>query len=350
LLKSAPLGDGQIDDLFAPLAGASVLLLAASGGPDSTALVLMAGRWARNGGRPPVSVATVDHGLRDAAKAEAAMVGALAARLGLRHDILAWRGEKPRTRIQERARDARYALLADHARALGADTIVTAHHADDQAETVLFRLLRGSGPRGLRGMDAFSEINGVALARPLLGLRKGELIEFCRAAGEPFADDPSNIDPAYARARLRGLMPVLKTHGLGPDDLARLAARAARVEDAVARQTRAAAVRLGWDAPAAKRDASALFAEPDEIALRLLADEIARVGGKPAARLERLEALFARLREAARAGASFRANIGGVGIVLAADARLSVAPETPRRMTRERVATPGPDADAENLS
>jgi len=349
-LRAVPLGDERIDDLLAPLARASGLLLAASGGPDSTALVLMAARWARNGGRPPLSVATVDHGLREAAKTEAAMVGALAARLGLRHDILEWRGEKPRARLQERARDARYALLADCARALGADTIVTAHHADDQAETVLFRLLRGSGPRGLRGMDAVGEVNGVALARPLLGLRKAELIEVCRAAGEAFADDPSNRDPAFARARLRGLMPILKAHGLGEDDLGRLAARASRLEDAIAQQSRAAALRLGWDAPAAARDARALFAEPDEIALRLLADEIARVGGKQAARLDRLEALFARLVAAAQARTPLRANIGGASIHLAADGRLSVTPEAPRRTALARVIAPGSDADAGNLS
>jgi tRNA(Ile)-lysidine synthase len=142
---------------------------------------------------------------------------------------------------------------------------------------------------------------------------------------------------------MRGLMPILKAHGLVEDDLARLAARAARLEDAVARQTRAAALRLGWDAPAAPRDARALFAEPDEIALRLLTDEIARVGGKPAVRLDRLEALFSRLREAVKAHAPFQANIGGASLRLAADGRLAIEPEAPRRTARA-------DADAGNLS
>ena len=143
----------DIEALFAPLGRARTLLIAVSGGPDSTALLLMAAEWARRRGRTRIEAATVDHGLRPESAEEAKAVAALCARLGVAHRILQWKGAKPASRLQERAREARYRLLVDHAKAIGADALLTAHHADDQAETVLFRLLRGSGVAGLRGME-----------------------------------------------------------------------------------------------------------------------------------------------------------------------------------------------------
>ncbi len=155
----------RIEALFAPLAEANGLLLAVSGGPDSIALMMMAGEWAKAPGRPKVEVATIDHGLRPGARAEAEAVAAQAKRLGLAHHLIEWPGEKPTTRLQERAREARYRLLAEKARAIRADHIVTAHHADDQNETILFRLLRGSGIAGLRGMAPFALLESLVLAR-----------------------------------------------------------------------------------------------------------------------------------------------------------------------------------------
>ena len=110
-------------------------------------------------------------------------VAELCERLGVPHYTLVWTGAKPSTRLQERAREARYRLLAEKARAIGADIVVTAHHADDQAETVLFRLMRGSGVAGLRGMEPMSRRNGVTIARPLLGVGKSALVAFARARG-----------------------------------------------------------------------------------------------------------------------------------------------------------------------
>ena len=147
-----------IDALLAPLCEFDVALLAVSGGPDSTALLAMAVEWARRAAKAPrLAAATVDHGLRNESADEAAAVGALCARLGVPHRVLVWSGDKPKTRIQERARAARYALLGAHASEIGAKAIVTAHHLDDQAETALFRLLRGSGVGGLRAMAASAD-------------------------------------------------------------------------------------------------------------------------------------------------------------------------------------------------
>ena len=330
----------RIDALFAPLAQATGVLLAVSGGPDSTALLLMAARWAGKDGRPPVAVATVDHAMRAGSREESEAVAALSRRLGLNHHRIEWRGAKPRSRLQERAREARYQLLGACAREIGADFLVTAHHADDQAETVLFRLIRGSGIGGLRGMDRAAAKDGLTLARPLLGLRKAELVAFCQACGEDFARDPSNADPRFARTHLRQLAGVLAAEGLGADEIVRLSRRAARMEEAIAAQTTAAAERLGWTRPQDERDARALFDEPLEIAQRLLRGEIARVGGKASRdiRLDRIEALAQALQGACARHKAMRANVGGASVHLSARGALSVGPEAPRREARARKA------------
>jgi tRNA(Ile)-lysidine synthase len=329
----ATISPARIDALFAPFAGARTLLLAVSGGPDSTALMLMAARWAAAAGRPRVEVATVDHAMRDGSRVEAEGVAALARRLGLSHHLIAWRGVKPRSRIQERARDARYELLALCAQEIGADFLLTAHHADDQAETVLFRLIRGSGIGGLGGMPSATAKDHVTLARPLLGLRKAELISFCEASGEPNACDPSNADPRFARTHLRELADLLAAEGLGVNEIARLSRRAARMEEAIAAQSKAAAARLGWTEAQATRDARALLDEPQEIVQRLLIAEIASIAGKAPRRirLDAIETLARDLREAHRQGKAHRANLGGASVHMTAKGALSVTPEAPRR-------------------
>ena len=336
----AALSPARIAALLAPLASAKGLLLAVSGGPDSTALLILAARWAAAGGRPPVAVATVDHGLRAGAAAEAEAVAALARRFGLPHHRLEWTGPRPKSRIQELARAARYALLGACARGIGADVVVTAHHADDQAETVLFRLLRGSGIGGLAGMAPAVPLGTLTLARPLLALPKRALVEICAAEGVGFAEDPSNADPRFARTRLRRLTALLAAEGLGGAEIARLARRAGQIDEAVAVQAQAAAARLGWTRPAEARDARALFAEPIEIVQRLLAADIARVGGDASRRL-RLEAIETTARalcEAQAAGRALRANIGGASVELSAAGALRIVPEAPRRRPGARRA------------
>src|SRR5580704_18066499 len=177
---------GDIVALFSPWEAARGIVLGVSGGPDSVALMLLAADWARARARappPPVYVATVDHGLRKDSRGEAEMVARWAAGLARPHAVLVWDGGKPKSRIQERAREARYQLLFDFAARIGADHLMTAHHADDQAETILFRLLRGSGVSGLSGMANSSERNGLILARPLLDHAKADLAALCESRG-----------------------------------------------------------------------------------------------------------------------------------------------------------------------
>lgn len=212
------------------------ILLAVSGGADSVALMRLA---APLKGRARIHVATVDHGLRTQSAAEAAMVSREANALGLSHATLRWTGDKPASGLQAAARAARYRLLIEHAAASGAEAIVTAHNADDQAETVLMRLARGSGPRGLSAMAddtliAAGALRPVRLLRPLLDSRRLALRSFVAMANAPFVDDPSNEDQKFERVRTRRLISEFEAADLlGVDALV-----------ATATEMRAAAVKI----------------------------------------------------------------------------------------------------------
>jgi tRNA(Ile)-lysidine synthase len=328
--RSQALSSADIDALFAPFVRARALLIAVSGGPDSTALLVMAAEWAKRRGKTRIEAATVDHGLRPESANEAKGVGEICARLGIGHRVLQWKGVKPTSRLQERAREARYRLLVDHAKAIGADAVMTAHHADDQAETVLFRLLRGSGVAGLRGMDLMTARDGMTIARPLIALKKRDLIAFANARGAPFIDDPSNVDPRFARTRLRALLARLDEEGLNAEALDRLARRARETEEALAHLTAEVEARVGSEKTI---EARALFAAPIVIVHRILTRRIAEVGQRDATRigLEKIETLAAGLRDALKERQAYGANVGGVVVRLTAKGRLSFAPEPPRK-------------------
>ena len=139
---------------------------------------------------PAIFVATVDHGLRENARAEAEKVGAWARECGFAHAVLRWEGRKPTTRIQESARTARYALLHARMREIGARLLITAHTLDDQAETVLMRMAHGSGIAGLAGMRPLSARDGLIQARPFLSIPKPRLLATCRVNDWPFFAGP----------------------------------------------------------------------------------------------------------------------------------------------------------------
>jgi len=170
-----------------------------SGGPDSLALLLLAN--AAFPGR--IEAATVDHGLRADSAAEAQAVAVICAGLGVAHEVL--KVEVAPGNIQSEARAARYAALAGWIKTRGLAALATAHHADDQAETLLLRLNRASGVGGLAGARARSVVPGTdaPLLRPLLGWRKAELVALVEAAGLVAAQDSSNADDRFDRARLR---------------------------------------------------------------------------------------------------------------------------------------------------
>jgi tRNA(Ile)-lysidine synthase len=234
------------------------------------------------------------------------------------------------------ARDMRYRLLGALAHELGASHVVTGHTLDDQAETVLMRLVHGTGIGGLGGMWPEIERDGVTVARPLLGMRKARLVATCEAAGWPFFNDPSNADPRFARARLRGeVLPVLEREGLTAERLAALATRARRAEEAL--EARISAVMAEGARRADGRlelDAGLLRREPDAILLGVVARAIIDIAGglnRPI-RLERFEArVLGDLRRALETGAALRINLGGALLDLRRDGRLLLRPEPPRR-------------------
>ena len=307
--------DDEANALFFGLEGLRGLILAVSGGPDSTALLVLAARWAKGlkprlKRAPKLVAITIDHGLRKEAADEAAAVKRLARRLGVAHQVLRWRGNKPKSGLQEAAREARYRLLAQAAARAGYGHILTAHTLDDQAETVLFRLARGSGVVGLGGMAQVSllpahfSMSGEAsilLVRPFLRLPKSRLIATLQAARVAYSEDPSNRDPRFTRARLRALLPDLAREGLDARGLARLAARVRRVEATIEFAVDAAQAALS-PAPWRQDDSvvfeTAQFAGlPAEVALRLLGRAIAHTGNEGPIELAKLEALYDTVRQ-----------------------------------------------------
>jgi tRNA(Ile)-lysidine synthase len=322
--------------LFADWKTAPAIVLAVSGGPDSIALMWLAARWRRTLRRGPRLIAvTVDHGLRPEAAREARDVKRLAKHLDLPHRTLRWSGAKPKTGVPAAAREARYRLLAEVARAGGATHILTAHTRDDQAETLLMRMLRGSGIAGLAAMARQSERDGVWLARPLLDVPKSQLIATLNKAKIAFADDPTNRDTNFTRPRLRALMPVLAEEGGDARNLARLAGRLARANAAlevlVDGAERYLALRDRNDASRFGFDASAFAGLAEEIRLRLLIRAIDRVGHEGPAELGKAEALLTALDRAVAEGQGrLKQTLAGAAISLVGG-RICVEAAPPRR-------------------
>ena len=257
---------------LAALAPSGKTGIAVSGGPDSLALLLLA-----NAARPgQIEAATVDHQLREGSADEAATVAKLCEGLGIPHTIL------PVTvglgaSLQAHARDARYAALAAWGTAHNLTAIATAHHADDQAETLLMRLARGAGLSGLAGVRAARALSdGVTLIRPLLGWRKSELEAIVAQAGLTPADDPANRDPRHDRTRARAFL----ARGDWPDprQLAASASHLADAEDALRFATDHLANRLSGDSSGLALNAADL---PRELQRRLLLTAITRLGDSP---------------------------------------------------------------------
>jgi len=358
-----PVSIAEARALFAPFADQPTILIAVSGGPDSTALLWLASRWraSRKTG-PELRAVTVDHGLRPQSRREADDVKRFAQGLGIAHRTLRWTGAKPRTGIQEAARIARYALIAREAKAAGAQQVLTAHTLDDQAETVLFRLLRGSGPAGLQAMTeraAYPGESGLVLARPLLSVPKARLVATLRKAQIAFADDASNRDPRFTRPRLRAMMPALSAEGLTAERLAILARRLQRAEAALRHTVAAAAAQVSLtptNGDAGERLTvfhRGRFSDlPAEVALRLLGEAIGHIGDEGPVELGKLETLFEALRQTPE-GSAFRRTLAGamvtvrpVGIVIErAPARRAPGTPAKRRIPALTTRKAGPSGE-----
>jgi tRNA(Ile)-lysidine synthase len=336
-----PISVQQAKDLFASWKAAPALVLAVSGGPDSLALMWLAARWRRALTRGPRLIAvTVDHGLRPEAAREARDVKRLATTLDVSHRTLRWTGTKPKSGLPAAARAERYRLLVKAARSGGATHVLTAHTRDDQAETLLMRMLRGSGIAGLAAMARETEREGVRLARPLLDIPKSQLVATLGKAKISFADDPTNRDMSFTRPRLRALMPALIEEGGDSRNLARLATRLARANAAIEvladGAERYLALRDRDDASRFGFDASAFADLPEEIRLRLLKRAIDRAGHEGPAELGKVEALLAVLDGAIADGGSqkrLKQTLAGAAISLNGG-RIHIDPAPPRRGKR----------------
>ena len=327
--------DDEIRARFAPILGVPVAL-AVSGGADSMALMHMAQRalallpppsgQPAHPDRPRLLVLTVDHGLRSDSADDADWVADHAEALGLPCQILKWTGRKPAKGIQAAARAARYRLiheaLADEAKPFDGSVrvVLTAHHYEDQAETFLMRLARGSGIDGLSAMQETTLLpmeggTRLTICRPLLDVRKSQLIATLDAAGLTWREDPSNARDDFERVRVRKALGLLADVGVASEAIALSAARLSRARAALQHQvTEAIASHVDWhDGVFGSISHDALTALPEEITIRVLRRLIHAFGGEaPDAQLSEIEALAERVRAATeRTWPARAATLGG---------------------------------------
>lgn len=273
--------------------------LAVSGGGDSLALMMLAAEWADRCGRAAPIVLTVDHGLRPESADDAHHVAARARSIGLDAHVLRRDGPKPSSDSEAAARAVRYDLLGAWCCTHNVFGLYLAHTLDDQAETFLLRLARGSGLDGLAAMRLLSALpspvwSSVVLVRPLLGERRETLRSFLEFRGEKWLDDPMNQDPRFARTRLRSAWPALEACGLSPPRIAAAAAHLSRAREALEEDVRALLARAcRFEGSMAVVDAAAIVGAPAEVGLRCLALVLTTVAGRVyRPRFERLERLY----------------------------------------------------------
>lgn len=262
--------------------------VAVSGGADSLALALLAHHWGQKNA-VKVMALTVDHGLRKGSDAEAQQVGDWLSAWGMEHHILSWTGAGAvHSRVQERARDARYALMTQWCRAHGVRHLLLAHHQEDQAETILMRLKKGSGLLGLAGMARVRPVPGhengeegtdIQIVRPLLTVSKTQLRQTLRAQGQAWVEDPSNTNLAFERVRTRHLLTHLEGEGVSAARLAGAASAIARVRDVLERAAEDVLQKSVSGTFVKQIAAKPFLATPEAVQSIALARLLAEVGG-----------------------------------------------------------------------
>lgn len=273
--------------------------VAVSGGSDSLALMHLLRDWAKVRALPAPVVVTVDHGLREGAAAEARQVVRWAKKVGLKAVVLASKEPPPVADIEAAARRLRYRLIGDYARKKKLVAVYVAHTRDDQAETILIRLARGSGVDGLAGMRTRApfpdpDFSDLVVVRPMLGLARRDLRQMLIARRQTWIEDPMNADARFARVRIRLAWPQLAPLGLTPERLAETAVHLARAREALDVVSNAVLARACQPCRGGYAlDALALAGAPPELGLRALARVLMAVSGNPyRPRFDRLSALF----------------------------------------------------------
>lgn len=308
------------------------IAVALSGGGDSMALTYLLSRWCEKK-KIRLHALTVNHGLRVEAAAEAKRVGEWVGGWGLTHKILKWTGEKPATKIQEEARAARYRLMADYCHKKKIKYLFLAHHANDQVETILFRLAKGSGLDGLAGMSALQSFDPkLTLVRPLLEVTHQQLLKTCKSAKIDWVEDKSNVSDRYARVRLRQSMQILEAEGLSVGRIMTLGRRLDRARKALDEVTD-----IAWEKCLISHETKrivlnykGLLGYSEEVWVRFLMRGLQsfRKGKAYPPRLENVEDLVTRIL--APSGKFKAATLGGCIVRLdAKKMQLSITPETP---------------------
>jgi tRNA(Ile)-lysidine synthase len=289
----------DFEQLFAVLDKHKKIALAVSGGSDSTALMVLAANWASDNARlEDIHVVTVNHQLRVNALQEAEQVCRWAQTLGLSATILQWQHDQPETAIQKKARQARYRLMGQWCTENGFAGVVTAHNRDDQAETLLMRLARGSGVDGLAAMAGQTVVEGTRVFRPLLAVSRARLQEVLQQANHGWINDPSNENDKFERVRVRAVLARLEQTGISRKSLALTARRAARASDGleVMTDTAMAAAVVVFDTGHCQVDLCAFTALPEDIGIRVLGRLVDWAGGgEEYLKLAKLERLYHRL-------------------------------------------------------
>lgn len=249
----------------------TAMMVAVSGGSDSVALMLLAHDWGTRHG-VVIQAVTVDHQLRRDSAKEAAWVHDLCSTLGRSHQTQVWQDWHGQGNKQAAARDARYDLIHS-ACGDGITKVLVGHTLDDQAETVLMRIKRGSGVDGLAAMSPSRRLsNGLELLRPLLGVSRADLRNYLLERGQIWCDDPSNDDPDYERIRMRQALPQLAQLGIDTTTLASLANSMQRARAALNHATQRTAQSVVYqDSLGLRLSLTGLAETPTEIRLRLLA-------------------------------------------------------------------------------
>jgi tRNA(Ile)-lysidine synthase len=284
--------------------------VAVSGGGDSLALMHLLAHWARAKKRPAPLVLSVDHGLRKESAAQAKQVSRWAKALGLTCEILTVKSARPKSDIEAWARAARLSLMGARLTKHRLTTLYLGHHEDDQAETFLLRLARGSGLDGLSAMQKLApfphpDFAELTVARPLLAVPRAALQAYLKARKQDWLEDPMNSEARFARSRIRARLPQLAQAGLTARRIADAAAHLARAREALDLVTAAVLARAirqegrqegRQEAGVLLLDPEALAAAPREIGLRALAALLKKVSGAPyRPRFDALESLFDRM-------------------------------------------------------
>lgn len=314
------------------LAGAWPGAVAVSGGGDSLALMHLLAGWAKGRGLPQPVVLCVDHGLRKDSAKDAKQVAALAKKAGLKVHILTAKGTRPNADIEAAARAARFALMGTWLKAHRLAALYVGHTEDDQAETFLLRLGRGSGLDGLSAMRPLASyplagFEGHVVVRPMLNLGRANLRDWLKARGLVWLEDPMNQETRFARTKIRKLAAQLAQAGVPPGRIAAAAGHLARAREALDLVTDAVLARAAKAADGAiLLDPLAVAAAPREVGLRALASLLMRLSGQDyRPRFEALERLFDRICQGQLGGG---ATLSGCRIGPAPQRQQAFGPQT----------------------